>query len=133
MDISVLSLDSIARIDPSPFFILSLIPYLVFLRYAGKTKAIPKMVSIGIGFVFFYLSFELIYREYASKSELGTKLFKVLVFLWSLYGVAANFSHIPKNISYNMLDIVSKNFYGLYIYYRIKELSNQNKLEDRKE
>ena len=106
---------------------------MLLFGYLGETKAIPKMISIGIGFVFFYLSFELIYREYASKSELGTKLFKVLVFLWSLYGVAANFSHIPKNISYNMLDIVSKNFYGLYIYYRIKELSNQNKLEDRKE
>ena len=47
MNISVLSLDSIARIDPSPFFVLSLIPYLVFLRYAGKTKAIPKISFIG--------------------------------------------------------------------------------------
>ena len=47
MNISVLSLDSIARIDPSPFFILSLIPYLVFLRYAGKTKVIPKISFIG--------------------------------------------------------------------------------------
>ena len=47
MNISILSLDSIARIDPSPFFVISLIPYLVFLRYAGKTKAIPKISFIG--------------------------------------------------------------------------------------
>ena len=47
MNISVLSLDSIARIDPSPFFVISLIPYLVFLHYAGKTKAIPKISFIG--------------------------------------------------------------------------------------
>ena len=100
---------------------------MLLFGYLGETKAIPKAVSIGIGFVFFYFSFDLIYREYASKSELGTKLFKVLVFLWALYGVSANFAHIPKNISYNMLDIVSKNFYGLYIYYVILQLSkNRN-------
>ena len=27
-----------------------------------------------------------------------------------------------KNLCYNVLDIFSKNFYGLYIYYRIREL-----------
>tara|TARA_Y100000389_G_C17444948_1_gene510995 strand:- start:1208 stop:1903 length:696 start_codon:yes stop_codon:yes gene_type:complete len=100
---------------------------MLLFGYLGETKAISKPISIGIGFIFFYFSFNLIYKEYASKSELGTKLFKVLLVLWALYGVAANLSHIPKNISYNMLDIVSKNFYGLYIYYRIKELSkNRN-------
>ena len=47
MNISILSLDSLSRIDPSPFFILSLIPYLVFLRYAGKSKSIPKISLLG--------------------------------------------------------------------------------------
>ena len=47
MNISILSLESIARVDPSPFFILSLIPYLVFLKYAGKTKSIPKISLLG--------------------------------------------------------------------------------------
>ena len=51
MNISILSLDSIARIDPSPFFVISLIPYLVFLRYAGKTKTIPKISFIGFKLV----------------------------------------------------------------------------------
>jgi hypothetical protein len=27
-----------------------------------------------------------------------------------------------KNLCYNVLDIFAKNFYGLYIYYRIREL-----------
>ena len=47
MNIPILSLESIARIDPGPFFILSLIPYLFFLHYAGKTKKIPKISFIG--------------------------------------------------------------------------------------
>ena len=68
MNISIISLDSIARIDPSPFFILSLIPYLVFLRYAGKTKLIPKLSLIGFKltllFVFMTIVFAIISQIY---------------------------------------------------------------------
>ena len=68
MNISFLSLESIARIDPSPFFILSLIPYLVFLRYAGKTKAIPKISLLGFKltllFVFMTIVFAIIAQIY---------------------------------------------------------------------
>ena len=64
MNISILSLESIARVDPSPFFILSLIPYLVFLRYAGKTKSIPKISLLGFKltllFVFMTIIFAII-------------------------------------------------------------------------
>ena len=41
--------------------------------------------------------------------------------IWSLYGVAAMLPSNYKNFSYNILDIFSKNFYGLYIAYRIYE------------
>ena len=45
----------------------------------------------------------------------------------TVYGLAANaYSSVAtskifklKNISYNLLDIVAKNFYGLYLYYKI--------------
>ena len=68
MNISVLSLESMAQIDPSPFFILSLIPYLFFLNYAGKTKAIPKISFIGFKltllFVFMTIVFAIISQIY---------------------------------------------------------------------
>ena len=70
MNISILSLDSIARIDPSPFFILSLIPYLFFLYYAGKTKSIPKISFLGFKltllFVFMTIVFAIISQIYFS-------------------------------------------------------------------
>ena len=47
-----------------------------------------------------------------------------LISIWSLYGVAAVLPTIPKNLSYNVLDIISKNFYGLFIYYKILEAVN---------
>ena len=67
-------------------------------------------------------AFELIYREYCSKTVENKQLFNVLLSLWSLYGIAALLPVKPKNISYNMLDIIAKNFYGLFIYYKIKKL-----------
>ena len=68
MNIPLISLDSLAQIDPSPFFILSLIPYLVFLRYAGKTKSIPKISFLGFKltllFVFMTIVFAIIAKIY---------------------------------------------------------------------
>ena len=47
MDLTVFSLNSIGQIDPSPFFVLSLIPYLIFLKYAKKSVSIPKLSLLG--------------------------------------------------------------------------------------
>ena len=96
---------------------------MLLFGYLGETGKIAKHISIPIGFVFFFLSFKLIYEEYAIKSKLGLLLFKVLFVIWALYGVAAMLPDKEKNISYNCLDIFSKNFYGLFIYYKIRELN----------
>ena len=96
---------------------------MLLFGFLGEAGIIDKRIGIPIGFVFFYLSFDLIYQEYAKKSELGKKLFIFLVVVWGLYGVAAMTDLNTKNISYNMLDIVSKNFYGLFIYYIILQIS----------
>ena len=90
--------------------------------YLGETGVINKQLSIPMGFFFFYLSFNLIYHEYAIYSEIGKTLFNILLFLWALYGIAAMLPIKEKNLCYNVLDIFAKNFYGLYIYYRIREL-----------
>ena len=99
---------------------------MLLFGFLGESGIIDKRIGIPIGFVFFYLSFDLIYQEYAKKSELGKKLFIFLVVVWGLYGVAAMTDLNTKNISYNMLDIVSKNFYGLFIYYIILQISKEN-------
>jgi hypothetical protein len=93
--------------------------------FLGEAGLIDKRIGIPLGFIFFYLSFNLIYKEYAKKSELGKKLFTFLIVVWGLYGVAAMTDLKTKNISYNMLDIVSKNFYGLFIYYMILQISKE--------
>ena len=91
--------------------------------FLGEAGIIDKRIGIPLGFVFFYLSFDLIYKEYGKKSDLGKKLFTFLVIVWGLYGVAAMTDLKTKNISYNILDIIAKNFYGLFIYYIILQIS----------
>ena len=95
---------------------------MLLFGYLGETDVIPKYIGIPLGFVFFILSFRLIYNKYAYKSELGKKLFYFVCGIWSLYGVAATFGIEYKNISYNILDIIAKNFYGLFIYYKILQI-----------
>ena len=85
----------------------------------GELNIIDKKIGVSIGFIFFFLSFKLIYDEYAHKTEGGKQLFTFLVIVWSLYGFSAMMPLVPKNACYNILDIVAKNFYGLFIYYYI--------------
>lgn len=97
---------------------------MLFFGFMGETGKIDKKLSVSIGFVFFYLSFSTIH-EYSKKTGTGTDLFNFLVVVWSLYGFSALLENNAKNICYNLLDIVSKNFYGLYIYYIITQISPQ--------
>ena len=96
---------------------------MLLFGYLGEVKILPKNISIFIGFIFFFKSFNLIYSNYAKKSVLGTKLFIFLLVVWGLYGIAAMFNNETKNTMYNILDIIAKNFYGLYIYYKIYQIS----------
>lgn len=92
--------------------------------YIGEKNIISKYITTPVGFFFFYKSFKLIYTDFAQKSKLGKQIFTFLLSIWSLYGVAALLPIKEKNISYNLLDIVSKNFYGLFIFYKILKISN---------
>lgn len=101
---------------------------MLLFGYLGEIGRIDKRISVPIGFIFFYFSFKMIYDNYAKHSEMGMKLFKFLVIIWGLYGVAAMADIKNKNIAYNLLDIVSKNFYGLFIYYYILHIHGRSDL-----
>ena len=88
----------------------------------GELDTINNNYAVLFGSICFYLSFKIIYEKYASHTEIGRNLFTFLVSVWSLYGIAALQGLVYKNTMYNLLDIVSKNFYGLYIYYYITQV-----------
>lgn len=87
-----------------------------------EMNIINMYFGISLGFYFFYQTFKIIHT-YTKNNAINDKLYAFLVIVWGLYGFAAMLSNKNKNISYNLLDLVAKNFYGLYIYFLIKSLS----------
>lgn len=95
---------------------------MLLFGYLGEVGVLDLTSSILFGFVFFAMAFYTIYQEYAVHSEKGKTMFKFLLTVWGLYGIAAATSDTTKNNSYNALDIVAKNFFGLYLYFKVKDL-----------
>lgn len=91
---------------------------MLFFGYLGEIGLMNKYLATLLGFVFFALSFNIIYK-YAKTTPEGRTLFLILLILWAVYGVVYLFPAIEMNISYNILDIIAKNFFGLYLVYRI--------------
>ena len=96
---------------------------MLLFGYLGETKVINMTTSLTFGFIFFGMSFYTIYNEYAIYSENGKNMFNFVFSIGMLYGVAALFNSITKNHMFNTLDIFAKNFFGLYLYFKAKELS----------
>ena len=88
--------------------------------FMGEMKIVSMLFSLITGFIFFGVSFFEMYKStvksYAAESF---PMFMILTIIWSIYGVLFPFSPIVKNTFFNILDLISKNFYGLYIYYLI--------------
>ena len=92
------------------------------MGYLGETRRVSKGTALVWGFVFFVLAFNRIYTNYAVHSPTGQKLFKVMFSLWSIYGIAFIFTDVLKNNVFNVLDVFAKNFFGLFLYYKVKSL-----------
>lgn len=109
-------------IDEDKEIILRFVLYnflMLFFGLLGELNILNIYVTFSLGFLFFYLSFKEIYDNYVGDNEINKGLFNFLFVVWALYGVAALFNFEIKNISYNILDLFSKNFYGLFIFYII--------------
>jgi len=96
---------------------------MLLFGYLGETKVIDNFTSLIFGFIFFGITFYTIYYEYAIKSSIGKTYFNFLLGIWSLYGVAAVYKPITKNHMFNTLDLFAKNFFGIYLYYKAKNVA----------
>ncbi len=76
---------------------------------------LKKEIAIPLGFLPFLAVFALMYARFAHGVPSNIVLIGFVFLVWALYGLAAWFSYIPKNIAYNCLDVVSKNFYGVLV------------------
>jgi hypothetical protein len=96
---------------------------MLLFGYLGEIGVIPRLLAATIGFIFFLITFYTIYINYAVHSILGKKLFTFLFVVWGSYGLAYLLNVVYKNIALNGLDIVAKNFFGIYLVYEIYKKS----------
>jgi bacteriorhodopsin len=116
------------------FTIVILNALMLFFGYLGEVNMIPLIWGILIGFIPFVIYFYMIYDKYVKVNDsLATidnatttktdttilKLFLYFLFFWSLYGIVGVLPYYIKNTIYNILDLFSKNFFGLLLSYLI--------------
>ena len=90
---------------------------MLLFGYLGEISAIPVLVGVSFGFILFLIYYYIIYTKYALLTNDGLKIFFYFFICWSLYGIVAVLPYKIKNICYNILDLFSKNFFGLFLTY----------------
>ena len=91
----------------------------------GEHGVIPYNLAIYLGFIPFLYYFYLIYQQYfmEDKFKFKTKdkksLYWFFFVVWSLYGISAFLPYVLKNTAYNILDLFSKNVFGVFLVYII--------------
>ena len=104
--------------------VLGLNLLMLSLGYLGEIGKINRTVSVNIGFIPFLLYYKIIYDKYVKNASGLNKgqinlLFWYFFIFWSLYGVAAYMPYKTKNVGYNILDLFSKNFFGIFLSYQV--------------
>ena len=98
-------------------FILNWI--MLLFGYLSEINLIPIFLGVTLGFIPFLIYYYIIYKKYAVLSNDGLKVYFYFLIVWSLYGIVAILPYKIKNIFYNILDLFSKNFFGLFLSYLI--------------
>ncbi len=92
---------------------------MLLFGYLGEVKILPVFLGVFLGFIPFLIYYYIIYKNYAILTNDGMKIFLYFFIVWSLYGIVAVLPYKIKNMFYNILDLFSKNFFGLFLAYII--------------
>jgi len=125
-----LSLLQILRENAAPIAHILVLNWLMLLfGYLGEVGIIPLVAGVAIGFLPFIAYFYIMYERFIHNATNATnatnagstsmKIYAYFLVFWSLYGIVAVLPYALKNTIYNVLDLFSKNFFGLFLSYLI--------------
>jgi len=98
-------------------YIIALDLGMLFFGYLGETGKFNFYLSWIIGFGYYAAMMYFLWEEYVKDSDEESRiLFYVFASIWALYGLSYLLPLRPKNISYNILDLISKGGFGVYIW-----------------
>lgn len=101
------------------FLIILILNYLMLgSGYAGELNVIPKRHGLIWGFVFFFALYGLIYAKFLHNkyNRDNHMIFWAFVVFWAFYGILYEREEDTKNIGYNVLDLFSKCFVGIFFW-----------------
>ena len=90
---------------------------MLFVGFLAEKGLMDRVVALGIGFAAFGFVFKKLYDEF--RTEESDEIYKLLTSVWALYGLAFMLPDVQKNIMYNGLDLISKNFFSFFLYRKI--------------
>jgi len=103
----------------SSYLVILLLNYgMLGFGYLGETGVMNKLFANITGFVFFAGLYGYIYNTFLSKKYNfeNMLLYFTFLILWTLYGVVYFMEDISKNFGYNILDLFSKCFVGIFFW-----------------
>jgi bacteriorhodopsin len=118
-----LSLIQILRENATPIALILGLNWLMLLfGYLGEVGVIPLVAGVALGFVPFIAYFYIMYERFVANdanNATSLKIYAYFLVFWSLYGIVAVLPYALKNTIYNVLDLFSKNFFGIFLSYLI--------------
>lgn len=98
--------------------------------WKAEMQPLQTKYWVSWGFLFYVLTFSYLFIAFFPQSK--HPIFVYFLFFWSIYGIAAILPYKTKNNIYNILDLFSKNAFGIYltwvIYQKSKIYQNKKKV-----
>jgi bacteriorhodopsin len=101
------------------FIILNFL--MLLFGYLAEVGIMDRGLAFVLGTAALCGSFGVIYESYAKFSEQTKNIFWIMFGLWAMYGIAFLMPPVAKNVGYTALDIFAKNFFGIFLYYIIRQ------------
>lgn len=99
--------------------VCSLNALMLLAGFLGEIGLLPILLTTALGFIPFATYFGYIYENFVPTATEDTDYKRTVFFwfvgFWGLYGLFALLNYTAKNVSYNILDLFAKNFFGVFL------------------
>ena len=117
----VLGMENKITVTFMPFVLILLFNFLMLgSGYVGELGKLSTTMANAIGFLFFFLMYGTIWKVYMTGSKVTSQskvIFWLFVILWAMYGVFYQTPQLTKIFGYNILDLLSKAFVGIFFWF----------------
>ena len=117
----VLGMENKITVTFMSFILILLFNFLMLgSGYIGELGKLSATTANAIGFIFFFLMYGTVWKVYMSGSKVTKQsqvIYWLFVALWALYGVFYQMPQLTKIVGYNILDLLSKAFVGIFFWF----------------